>query len=171
MNITPKFLPQEIAEQVISATVNCVFDSYNQYSSRIQRQHLCVIILVPKMKVDDSVCIYPHYPIIPHELICKTFGDINIWEHSYSEIARCKAFQLWYDRATGGCENVPHLLFHNDTPFWGGVKREGIVVATSGLEPYFDRMISGMVADGCIAMARHWWETSPEKKEDKEFLP
>jgi len=100
----------------------------------------------------------------------QSFGNMADWGHRYDEIAQCKALQLWHDRATGGCENSPHLLFPKDTPFWGGVKREGIVVAVSGLEPYFDRMIAGMVADGCIAMARHLWEEGQKKKDGTDFL-
>ena len=65
---------------------------------------------------------------------------------------------------------MPHLLFLGDTPYWGGVKREGIVVACSGVQPHFDRMIAGMVADGLIAMAYELWMTSEDKQEGASFL-
>jgi hypothetical protein len=131
----------------------------------IKRQTFHVVILVPKMLV--GVGNYPDYPILPHLLAEQSWGDKKEWSYDYAEIAQCKALQLWHGRNDGGTDIKPHLLFSNDTPFWGGVKRDGIVVACSGVQPYFDRMIAGMTADVCIAYAYHAWMLSKDKADDE----
>ena len=50
------------------------------------------------------------------------------------------------------------------------MKRLGIVVTCSGLQPYIDKMIAGMVADMLITMAHEAWMTSPEFLEHKHFI-
>ena len=83
---------------------------------------------------------------------------------------RCKAVQLWTGCNDGRAGVVPHLLFPGYTPYWGGVKRDGIVVACSGVQPWFDRMISGIVADTIIALAHDAYENDEERKSGVDFL-
>ena len=49
-------------------------------------------------------------------------------------------------------ERMPHLLKGHDTKFWGSALKDGIVVAASGVEPWFDQLISEMVASVCQAL-------------------
>src|SRR3989338_7336273 len=68
-----------------------------------------------------------------------------------------KELQLWHDRNDDRSEIIPHLLFPGDAPFWGGAKRRGIVVACSGIQPWLDKLVSGMVADLIVAIAYNAW--------------
>jgi hypothetical protein len=81
------------------------------------------------------------------------FGDQSKWQHNFRGNAWSKVYQLAEDRNEGGPFITPHLLFSGDKPYWGGVKRERIIVACSGFDEHFDRMISGMIADMIIARA------------------
>lgn len=163
--LLPKFLNKEKAEEAIrlvskfATTPPMLFDTG-------EREMFHVAILVPAMK-DDGGESYPNYPIQPHLLAELGFGDKKKWPYDFGNIARCKALQLWHDRNDGGTDIKPHLLFPGDTPFWGGVKRDSIVVTCSGLQPYFDRMIAGWVADHCIAYAYHHWMLSDDKTNDE----
>jgi hypothetical protein len=141
-----------------------------------------IVVLVPAMK-DDRANDYPSWPNYPLQAqllyeesrhkICNIMagpGTDNAWPHKFDDIARCKALQLWHDRNDDRTDIKPHLLFPGDTPFWGGVKRDGIVVTVSGFQPHFDKMISGMIADMCIAMAYDDWLESKDRKTDVDFL-
>lgn len=140
----PKFLTKEVAEIAVDTVMQAVF--FGSLADKLNRPTCHVVIVVPTQGSANE--------IIPYVLYEKTHGEREGWgEHHFNHIATSKSFQLWYDRHDGGTCAVPHLLMPGDTPYWGGVKREGIVVACSGVQPYFDRMISGMVADACIALA------------------
>lgn len=132
---------------------------------RLKRSTLHIVMLVPKMYYDSRM--YPNHPLEPHLLAEYTHGDRSTWKHDFADIAKCKALQLWHERSDGGTDSTAHLLFPGDTPFWGGVRRDGIVVACSGVQPWFDRMISGMVADAYIACAHDdkvaWLEANPDE--------
>lgn len=109
------------------------------------------------------------YKVEPYILHEHSVGK-GEWEHDLDEIARCKAMQLWDGFADGELRLLPHLSFHGDTRWVGGVKREGIVVACSGFEEHFDRMVASMVADVCIALAKHEFENSPEKEKGFDWV-
>ena len=65
---------------------------------------------------------------------------------------------------------MPHLLFTGETPYWGGVKRRGIVVTCSGVQPWFDKMVSGMIADAMVALAYDAWMNSQIINGQVDFL-
>ena len=112
---------------------------------------------------------YPNLPLKPHVFYEHSFGKEE-WTHKFDDIARCKALQLWHERNDDRTDCRPLLLFPGDTPFWGGVKRHGIVVACSGVQPWFDKMISGMVADMIDAYAYNEWMESEDRKNAVDFL-
>ncbi|MES2953497.1 MAG: hypothetical protein V4674_02965 [Patescibacteria group bacterium] len=163
--LTPKFLTVENARVIVPLVLNTTL----RLSPVFKRKDCHIVILVPEMK-DDRATDYrgwPDYPITPAVLHEHSEGDPEKWEYKYKDIARCKALQLWDGRNDGGTDIQPHLLFAGDTPFWGGVKRHGIVVAMSGVQPHFDRMVSGMIADMLVGYAYHDWMESSDKKDDE----
>jgi hypothetical protein len=181
MNYKPKFLTAEMAERAIELVHDMIQPQEtlaNEKFFRLKRGSWHVVVLVPEMQAtgkDEDVRgqvihNYPDYPINPVVLAERSFGDRSLWSADYKDVARCKAVQLWHGRNDGRTDIMPHLLYSGDCPFWGGVKRDGIVVACSGVEPWFDRMIAGMVADMCIAGAYHAWMKSADKKDDLDNL-
>lgn len=164
--ITPKYITKEIAATAVATAVRSVLGS-----GLTKRQDIHVVVMVPAMKDDrPDYTDYPDYSIYAEVIHEESFGNVGKWEHPYNDIARCKALQLWQGRNDGRAGNIPHLLFPGDTPFWGGVYREDIVVACSGVQPYFDRLISGITADWIIALAQHAYENDKERI-GKDFLP
>lgn len=165
--LTPKFLTAQVAKRAVRAALDAASYMPDIFSQGA-RHH--IVILVPGM-VDDrpDYAAWPHYDIKP---VClyeerqpepfSTAGDIR------RDIARCKALQLWHGRSDGGMQ--PHLLFAGDTPYWGGVRRQGIVAACCGYKPYYDEMICGVAVDAMVAMAQHAWLNSDDKKEGRDFL-
>lgn len=172
MKQRPKFLTEKMAEEAVHRVWHSVL---NDASIHFQpkRKSCHIVVLVPEMETPDEPDImdnYPNYPVRPIVLFEESFGNKEEWTADYDDIARCKAYKLWQGMNDGRTDILPHLMYSGDCPFWGGVKRDGIVVACSGVESYFDRMISGMVADMLIAGAYHAWMKSEDKKEDRDNL-
>lgn len=161
----PIFLTQEIVNQAISSVIP-ILTKESLLGSHFKRHQFHIVVLVPKQVTNQD----GHVHISPHILHEQTFGDKSSWERPYDEIARSKAFTLWQERHDGRTDAIPHLLYTGDTPFYGGVKRDEIVVTCSGLQPWFDKMLSGMLADICIALAYDAWQLSEQNKNKKAFV-
>lgn len=161
---TPKFLTKRVAKQAVKSVLNTVFES--PIGDLLKRQDLHIVVLVPAMKNDWTSAFpqWPNFELEPAVLYQKSVGKRKKWEYPFDDIARCKALQLWHGRNDDRTDIMPHLLFSGDVPYWGGVKRHGIVVTCSGVQPWFDKMISGMIADMIIGLTYDAWMTSPEKE-------
>lgn len=172
--LTPKFITETHARMVADHVLKHTLLEEDRLIGRyFKRQEGHLVILVPSM--DDvreaDYPDWPNYPIRPHLLHEQSVGEKDEWEYPFDEIARCKALQLWQGRNNDGqTDSNAHLLFPNDTPYWGGVYRHGFVVAFSGVQPWFDQMISGMTADMLKAVGREAFETSDDKVDGLSFL-
>ncbi|MCX6714750.1 MAG: hypothetical protein NTX72_02970 [Candidatus Uhrbacteria bacterium] len=171
IRLLPKFLTAEIAKIAVDSVFELVFKN-EALIARLKRKECHVVILVPSMFADCDAG-YPNWPNYRTDSFClyeQGFGHEEEWPYPFKDIAQCKALQLWQERNDDRTDVMPHLLFPGDTPFWGGVRRHGIVVTCSGVQPYFDKMISGMIADMCAALAYDAWMQSEDKAEDNNFL-
>ncbi len=138
-----------------------------------KRKQCHVVVLVPGMvdHCEEDYPNWPDYPLKPVLLYEKSFlGGQEKLEADFDSIARCKASQLWTDRNDDRTDCIPHLLFKGDTPYWGGVKRRGIVVTCSGVQPHIDKLIAGIVADILVAMAHAAWKNSEDCQQQVDFL-
>ncbi|TSD02118.1 MAG: hypothetical protein Athens071425_137 [Parcubacteria group bacterium Athens0714_25] len=170
--ITPKYLTEEDARKAVEAVLGAVMGDSSLLRPLLKRVQCHIVILVPGMK-DDREADYPDWPNYPLQAVSlyeHSLGKEEGWEHPYDNIARCKALQLWTDRNDDRTMPIPHLLFSDDTPYWGGVKRRGIVVTCSGVQPWFDKMISGMIADVIVGLAHNAYENDEERKAGVDFL-
>jgi hypothetical protein len=70
------------------------------------------------------------------------------WDADYAEFARAKARVSWRTRGDGHFMQAlhPHLLEPGDTLLWGSVCRDSLVVAPSGMQPWYDEALAGIVA-------------------------
>ncbi len=170
--LTPKYLTEDIAKDAVNMVLEATLLSPRMHE--ILRRHMChIVVLVPLIEVtkEGPTALWDYRHAEPVCLYETSVGTRENWPSEFDKIARSKALQLWRGQNTDGNTDVmPHLLFPGDTPKWGGVKRHGIVVACSGVQPYFDQMISGWVADALKAFARHHYENSEEKLEGRSFL-
>ncbi len=165
---TPKFLTAEMAKIAVEAALDCLYNGKLKEVLKPHREQLHIVVLVPGMKDDrPDYPAWPNYQLQAVALYEHTLGSPTEFPYPFVDIARCKALQLWHDRNDDRTEIVPHLLFPGDAPFWGGVKRRGIVVTCSGVKPWLDKMLSGMVADILVASAHAAWEASPDKADDE----
>ncbi|PID51893.1 MAG: hypothetical protein CR972_04710 [Candidatus Moraniibacteriota bacterium] len=169
--LTPKYITPEICKKAVQAAFSLTMIEGGALYDYMKRHHGHTIVLVPAITDDRERDYpdYPHYPIEPYLLYEESFGDKSNWEHPYDEVVKCKGLQVWHDRSDGK-SITPHLLYPGDTPYPGGVKREGIVVAYSGVQEHFDRMIAAIIADIIISLAKHAMLNDPEATRG-DFLP
>lgn len=167
--LTPKFLTEEDARFCIRHVVNSLFANLD---FPLNRRMCHVVTLCPSMS-DDRVGDYPRWPVyqLQPQLLCEeSFGDKEAWTAPYDDIARCKVLQRWHNRYDEGTDIVAHLLFPGDTRYYGSVMRQLVATGCSGVQPWFDRMISGMVTDMIIALAHNRWMTSDDYRNNARFL-
>ena len=163
--VTPRFLTEEIARTAVERLLPQIMSF-----PELGRVFCHIVILVPVMKKTGAEADWQNNRIEPHVLYEHSFGNKAEWPREFDLIARGKAQQLWYDRNDSRTDLSPHLLFPGDSPYWGGVKREGIVVTCSGVQQWFDRMIAGIISDSCIALAYNAWMISSDKEQNNAFL-
>jgi hypothetical protein len=84
------------------------------------------------------------------------FGDKEKWDADYGEFARAKAKVAWKTGMDGHIvqEIKPHLLGAGDTVLWGSVVVDGITVAVSGADAWFDEAFAGTIAVCLRALAK-----------------
>ncbi|GBG12608.1 phosphoenolpyruvate synthase [Novimethylophilus kurashikiensis] len=83
-------------------------------------------------------------------------GDTSQWDADYGQFARAKAELSWRTGMDSHLvrETHPHLLAEGDSLLWGGLVRDGLVVAVSGADPWFDEVFAGAVAMTIRALAQ-----------------
>lgn len=81
-------------------------------------------------------------------LLEKSLSDKNQWEHPYDQFARAKARQAWRDGRANFKKHLlaPATLTTGDIVHYGSFEYQGVIVAASGVEPWFDVLVSGWVA-------------------------
>lgn len=89
-------------------------------------------------------------------LLEHAIGDPESWDTDYAGLSRAKARLSW---ETGLDSNVvqamrPHVLRQGDTLLWGSVCLDGIVVAVSGAQPWFDEAFATAIAANVRALAK-----------------
>ena len=157
---TDTSIPKKAVELVMPA-IKKLFEDY------AKRAHGFIVVMNPRIKpweVDD-----PMDAIWYEEQIV----DGEKWDYQYGKIAKYKAFQAWRE----GCHNIvtvtqaPANLRPGDTFYYGSFNHMGVVVAFSGVEPYFDMLISAWIATAIQALSQHEVERYKADHPDEDFLP
>ncbi|MFA6519237.1 MAG: hypothetical protein WCT41_00200 [Candidatus Paceibacterota bacterium] len=144
--LLPKFLTKEIVLTAMRSVGSIAVGAFP-----LKRNTFHTVLIAPAMEYEADR--YPNHPIQPVVIAELSHGNKSEWSHDYANIAQCKTLQLWHGRNDGGTDAKPHLLMEGDTPFWGGVWRDGLASGCSGVQSHFDRMIAGMVVDAAVALA------------------
>ncbi len=113
----------------------------------------------------DPLVKYGTRPFKEAVLYEHSVGDPKQWDADYRSFARGKAELAW----KSGCDTHviqeihPHMLQVGDTLLWGGVCRDGLIVAASGAHPWFDEAFANMVAGFLLAVAQERARLAREK--------
>ena len=126
----------DIAKQA----VELVKPSIEELFKRTNRKELHIVIMDPRIKpweadFDDAIL---------YEESIKN----SEWQLPFNEFARKKALQAWRERQANIVTQSMHpsSLREDDLPFYGSFVYGNIVVACSGVEQWFDMLVSGWIA-------------------------
>ena len=135
---------------VAREAVALVKPSIVELFKRTKRSELHIVIMDPRLKPWES-----------------SFGDAILyqepirssapWESPYDELARKKAEQAWRERQPNVVLQTSHpsSLREDDIRFYGSFVYGNVVVACSGVEEWFDMLISGWIALAFEQIAVH----------------
>ena len=127
-------------EALAKEAVNLVKPSIEALFERTNRKELHIVIMDPRIKpweADFEAAILYQESIRTAE-----------WEHPFDDFARNKAKQAWRDSQANIVTQTQHpsSLQEGDLPFYGSFVYGNIVVASSGVEQWFDMLVSGWIA-------------------------
>ncbi len=87
---------------------------------------------------------------VPFEqaILCEHSINRANWDADYVQFARAKARVSWQARCDSHAVQAlrPWLVRPGQTLLWGSVWQDGLVVAVSGMQPWFDEALAGVVA-------------------------
>lgn len=103
----------------------------------IKRSDLHIVVAIRDANLS------PYYDMVAQ----RSYGDQAEWEHPYDRIAHGKT------RITGRTGKTsrqvqltePELLVTDDVMYWGNATMLGIIVSCSGVQPWFDEVISNAI--------------------------
>jgi|TARA_B110000208_G_C11754978_1_gene424867 hypothetical protein len=141
---------QAIAQQAIEL----VKPSIDKLFERTNRKELHIVIMDPRIKPWESDF---NAAILYEESIRNT----KVWEKPFDEFARNKANQAWREMQANMVSQTMHpsSLSDDDLPFYGSFVYGNVVVACSGVEQWFDMLISGWIAVAFEQLMVHEFQT------------
>ncbi len=97
------------------------------------------------------------------------FGDKSAWKYPYDKIALSKA-EKSVRTGRPSAELQPHYLLEGDTIYWGSVVLDDIVVACSGVEPYYDEMFAMWIAAAIKAETKRAFDEYRQQNPNHDFI-
>ena len=127
-------------------------------ANRAKRQHLAIVVTATSAILETDT----NKSFQENCLFTASIGEEKKWEYEYDVIALSKA-EKSARTGKGSAELAPHYLIDGDTIYWGSVVLDDIVVACSGVEPYYDELFSMWIASAIKALAKkRFAELSPD---------
>lgn len=153
-----RLLTAEVAQKAVEFLLPAIKQLMD--SSVFKRDDLHIVIAKPLFP-DNRDEVDWHESGILYEY---SMGDREKWEYQFQAIARAKCYMSWRTGMSTQMLQVraPHLLQKCDTVFYGSAVSDGLVVACSGVQPFYDQMISHWVLEACRALCIQGRETFGE---------
>lgn len=128
-------------EEIARQAVELVKPSIDALFERTNRNVLHIVIMDPRLKPWES-------DFNDAILYQESIRTAEPWEHPFDEMALNKAEQAWRDMRANIVTQTTHpsSLREGDLPFYGSFVYGNIVVACSGVEQWFDMLVSGWIA-------------------------
>ena len=159
MNETKKSLAEEALDLVMPSIETLLVE-------KAKRTHVHIVIMDPRKKPWE--CEFTD--AIWYE---RSITNDEPWERDYTAFARAKANQAWREGQHGIVVTAlaPATLRHGDTVYDGSFCYNGVIVACSGVEPYFDMLISAWVALAIQQLSQHQIQTYRAENPNEAFVP
>ncbi len=140
-------------ELVVDA-IELVRPSIERLFERTVRQELHIVVMNPRLKPWEA----SFEEALLHE---RSLGTPEQWDKPYDKLARQKARQAWRHRSPNIYQQLVHpaSLQEDDVLYMGTFVYGDIVVACSGVQPWYDMLISGWIALTIEQLSMHAYQT------------
>ncbi|ASJ71231.1 hypothetical protein [Granulosicoccus antarcticus] len=144
--------------EIVADAIDLVRPSIDLLFERTNRQELHIVVMNPRVK--------PWEATFEESILYETsLGQPEKWTIKFDQLARQKARQAWRNQ----CANINSQLVHpaslqeDDLLFFGSFVYGDIVVACSGVEQWYDMLISGWIAVAIEQLMMHEYQTIKSK--------
>ena len=140
--------------EIVIDAIDLVRPSIDQLFKRTNTQLLHIVVMNPRLKPWEA----SFEDAILHE---SSIGDPETWTIPFDKLARNKARQAWRN----GRANINNQLLHpsslqdDDVLFFGTFIYGDIIVASSGVEQWYDMLISGWIALAIEQLTMHEYQS------------
>ncbi|MGF1700903.1 hypothetical protein L4D09_11355 [Photobacterium makurazakiensis] len=128
-------------KDIVLDAIEIVRPSIERLFTRTNRQELHIVVMNPQVKPWES-------NFEEAILVETSIGEPDAWTIPFDQLARKKAQQAWRDSQA----NISHQTIHpsslhdDDVLYYGSFVYGNIVVACSGVQQWYDMLISGWIA-------------------------
>lgn len=139
---------------IVADAIDLVRPSIDLLFKRTNRQEMHIVVMNPRLK--------PWEATFEEAVLYETsLGDPENWTLPFDQMARQKARQAWRaQRANIQSQLVhPASLQEDDLLFFGSFVYGDIVVACSGVQQWYDMLVSGWVAVAIEQLTIHEYQT------------
>ncbi|ANN67221.1 hypothetical protein [Bordetella bronchialis] len=145
----PFFLDREAAAQALALVMPAIEASLDNPAVG-ESGVLCIVVMNPALRPWEAA--FEDAILLEHA----AGRDRETWDADYAAYARAKARTAWRSGLDTHAlaTQAPHLLRAGDAGVWGSAIVDGIVVATSGANPWYDEAFSGAIAYALRAVAK-----------------
>ncbi len=139
---------------IVTDAIDLVRPSIELLFKRTNRQELHIVVMNPRLKPWEA----EFEDAVLHE---ESLGEPENWTIPFDQMARQKARQAW----RGQNANINSQLLHpaslreDDLLFFGSFVYGDIVVACSGVQQWYDMLISGWIAVAIEQLMMHEYHT------------
>lgn len=140
-------------QQIALDAIDLVTPSIKLLFERTNRKELHIVVMNPQIK--------PWEGSFEEAILCeKSLGDPHKWTTPFDELARKKAQQAWRDSMS----NIHHQTLHpssireGELLFFGSFVYGNVVVACSGVQQWYDMLVSGWIAVAIEQLAMHEYQ-------------
>ncbi|WP_087024609.1 hypothetical protein [Thaumasiovibrio subtropicus] len=145
------------AIELVKPAIERLFESTN-------RQELHIVVMNPQLKPWEST-------FEDAILVEQSIGSPEKWTIAFDQLARKKAHQAWRHQQANLMQQSVHpaSLREGDVLFYGSFVYGDIVVACSGVQQWFDMLISSWIATAIEQLTVHEYQTNKLENPTQQY--
>ncbi|GAB2648202.1 hypothetical protein [Vibrio panuliri] len=148
--------------EIAQDAIDLVMPAISKLFERTNRQELHIVIMDPRVK--------PWEASFEEAILYQaSLGNPNQWTTPFDDFARNKARQAWRSSTSNIVAQTLHTssLSDDDLLFYGSFTYGDVVVACSGVQQWYDMLISGWIALAFEQICMNEYQTSKSSNPTK----
>ena len=151
-------------KDITQDAIDIVKPSIEKLFERTNRKELHIVVMNPHLKpweasLEDAI------------LYEESLGNPGNWTIKFDHLARKKAQQAWRESTSNLTLHSQHpsSLRDEDLLFYGSFVYGNVVVACSGVQQWYDMLISGWIAVAIEQLTMHEYQTEKAENPTKSY--